>query len=617
MANRLASATVSANIAPVKTFTYDAIGNLLSKSDVGTYTYPLAGSALPHAVSVVNGTINSTFTYDPNGNQTAGLGRSISYTSYNKPSSITQGSATLFFSHDIDHQRFKQQAPEGTTLYFDAFGVHAERFSSGTSQWYDYVSAGGAMLGVRVLHSDLSVTTRYFHTDNLGSIAVITDETGAVVERDGYDAWGKRRFPNGADDPTGSLTSQVTRGFTGQEELSDVGLVHLNGRVYDPLIARMTSADPMVPDPMNGQAWNRYSYVINNPLAFTDPSGYCFLGLCGLNVISDFFHDIFHQLGKALRRTPILGTIATIAAAALCTGPQAIACAVTAALLSTAAVAGLASGNHGAALKAGLVAAATAVAFYEVGNLTNAVAGVDPANLPEGQAHIQPQFGTPEYAFNVVAHAAVACGSAVASGGKCGPSALAGGVTSAAGPVINGQGFVAGLVINTALGGGAAVLGGGKFENGAITSAFGYLFNYLAKIFNDDSFGGHTIERHVGKPIEYLQDRLYLQPDIDAASTYRNLAEATAVTQKLLDDNETRIDAWLADPNAKLGLVLHFLNPFTSPLFFPVGLVLDRDSSTWLPGNGATAVLVRAPNLQNGFYVLTSYPTLNGIPFKE
>ena len=115
-----------------------------------------------------------------------------------------------------------------------------------------------------------------------------------MVERDGYDAWGKRRFPNGADDPTGSLTSQTTRGFTGQEELCDVGLVHLNGRVYDPLIARMTSADPMVPDPMNGQAWNRYSYVINNPLAFTDPSGYCFLGLCGLgNDISNFFNNIF------------------------------------------------------------------------------------------------------------------------------------------------------------------------------------------------------------------------------------------------------------------------------------------------------------------------------------
>ena len=94
--------------------------------------------------------------------------------------------------------------------------------------------------------------------------------------------------------------------------------------------------------------------------------------------------------------------------------------------------------------------------------------------------NLNTEAGTEAYAFNVVAHAAVGCGSVVASGGKCGPSALAGGVTSAAGPVINGQGFVAGLVINTALGGGAAVLGGGKFENGAITAAFGYLFNAAA-----------------------------------------------------------------------------------------------------------------------------------------
>jgi RHS repeat-associated protein len=466
---------VSASIAPVKTFTYDPIGNLLSKSDVGTYTYPLAGSMLPHAVSVVAGTINSTFSYDLNGNQTAGLGRSISYTSYNKPSSIAQGSSTLFFSDDIDHQRFKQQAPEGTTLYFNAFGVHAELFASGTSQWYDYVGAGGAMLGMRVLSAS-TVTTRYFHTDNLGSIAVITDETGAVVERDGYDAWGKRRFPNGADDPTGSLTSQTTRGFTGQEELSDVGLVHLNGRVYDPLIARMMSADPMVPDPMNGQAWNRYSYVVNNPLAFTDPSGYCFLGLCGLgNDISSFFNNIFRQIGRVLRATPILGNIVTIAAAALCAPVGGPVCAVAAAFLTTTAVAGLASGNIGAGLKAGLIAAATAVAFYEVGNLTDMISGA-----PVG-SHTPPalntEAGTEAYAFNVVAHAAVGCGSAAASGAKCGPSAFAGGVTSAAGPVINGNGFVFGLVANSALGGGAAVLGGGKFENGAITGAFGYLFN--------------------------------------------------------------------------------------------------------------------------------------------
>jgi RHS repeat-associated protein len=113
------------------------------------------------------------------------------------------------------------------------------------------------------VESSLTVATRYFHTDNLGSISVMTNDTGAVVERDGYDAWGKRRFASGADDTNNTLTSpRPPRGFTGQEELSDVGLVHLNGRVYDPLLARMTSADPMVPDPLNGQAWNRYHTMI-------------------------------------------------------------------------------------------------------------------------------------------------------------------------------------------------------------------------------------------------------------------------------------------------------------------------------------------------------------------
>src|SRR5262249_27901530 len=253
---------------------------------------------------------------EPNGNQLSGLGRSISYTSYNKPSSITQGSSTLFFSHDTDHQRFKQVAPQGNTLYFDAFGVHAELFQSSTTQWYDFIGAGGSMIGVRVLHADLSVTARYFHTDNLSSIAVITNESGTVVERDCYYAWGKRRFPTGADDPSGSIASQTTRGFTGQEELADAGLVHLNGRVYDPLVGRMMSADPMVPDPMNGQAWNRYSYVINNPLALTDPNGYCFLGMCSWDKgISTFSKQSF---GVLFREFPISGNLFEIGAVGLC-----------------------------------------------------------------------------------------------------------------------------------------------------------------------------------------------------------------------------------------------------------------------------------------------------------
>jgi RHS repeat-associated protein len=67
---------------------------------------------------------------------------------------------------------------------------------------------------------------------------VLTDEAGAVVERLSFDPWGKRRQPNGADDPAGTITSQTSKGFTGHEELDSVGLVHMNGRVYDPVIGR-------------------------------------------------------------------------------------------------------------------------------------------------------------------------------------------------------------------------------------------------------------------------------------------------------------------------------------------------------------------------------------------
>jgi uncharacterized protein RhaS with RHS repeats len=106
---RLTSSTVSQSPMPLsKTFTYDPIGNLLSKSDVGAYSYPAPGSPQPHAVmGVSGGNISTTFTYDQNGNQISGLGRSIVFTSYNKPASITQGTRTVSFLDDTKHQRFK------------------------------------------------------------------------------------------------------------------------------------------------------------------------------------------------------------------------------------------------------------------------------------------------------------------------------------------------------------------------------------------------------------------------------------------------------------------------------------------------------------------------------
>jgi RHS repeat-associated protein len=56
--------------------------------------------------------------------------------------------------------------------------------------------------------------------------------------------------------------------------LDNLNLTHMNGRVYDQMLGKFLSADPFIPEPLNTQSYNRYSYVFNNPLSFTDPSGF-------------------------------------------------------------------------------------------------------------------------------------------------------------------------------------------------------------------------------------------------------------------------------------------------------------------------------------------------------
>ena len=455
--HRLTSSTVSLTPTPlVKTFTYDGIGRLTSKSDVGTYTYPAVGFARPHGVtSISGGSINTTFTYDPKGNTTGGNGLTLTYTSYNMPATISRGTTTLVFSHDPEHQRYKQVAPNGTTLYLGAGGAMAEKFtgSSGAIQWNNYLTVAGELIGMFVEKSDETVATRYFHKDHLGSIAVITGETGAVLERLSFDAWGRRRFPNGADDPSGSISSQTSRGFTEHEQLAAVGLVHMNGRVYDPLLARFGTPDPTTENPFSTQGWNRYSYVGNSPLNFTDPSGYCFMGC--------FWKPIFKAIGKFLRQS--WRAIAQIAITVACS-PLGPICAGIAAAVVT----GVSGGKLGDVLRAGLIAGLTAFAMHGVGELTK---------------H-QPTFGTAAHAGNVAGHAAVGCLSSVASGGKCGHGALSGAVGSFGAPLVKasfGGDIIGGTIASSVLGGLGSIAGGGKFENGAVTGAFGYLFNQMGE----------------------------------------------------------------------------------------------------------------------------------------
>ncbi|MDE0270588.1 MAG: hypothetical protein OXP11_05215 [Gammaproteobacteria bacterium] len=99
-----------------------------------------------------------------------------------------------------------------------------------------------------------------------------------------FSAWGARRDPANwtelAEATAASFDGCATRrGFTGHEMLDAVGAVHMNGRLYDPALGRFLRADPFVQFPANLQSHNRYSYALNNPLSYTDPSGHFLKGL--------------------------------------------------------------------------------------------------------------------------------------------------------------------------------------------------------------------------------------------------------------------------------------------------------------------------------------------------
>ena len=122
-------------------------------------------------------------------------------------------------------------------------------------------------------------TLYYTETDNLGSIIglKINSDSTYYVERYSYDAWGRLRNLSTRENYTpGSEPALLvaSRSFTGHEHSPWFNLVNMNGRVYDPILGRFLSPDNFVREPDNTQNFNRYSYCLNYPLAYTDPTGF-------------------------------------------------------------------------------------------------------------------------------------------------------------------------------------------------------------------------------------------------------------------------------------------------------------------------------------------------------
>ena len=118
----------------------------------------------------------------------------------------------------------------------------------------------------------------YILKDNLGSWTTIADAEGVVEQELSFDAWGNRRNPETWQSSNQLPEPLFDRGFTGHEHLYAFGLINMNGRVYDPQMSSFLSVDAYVQSPENSQSFNRYAYCLNNPLKYTDPSGWVMIG---------------------------------------------------------------------------------------------------------------------------------------------------------------------------------------------------------------------------------------------------------------------------------------------------------------------------------------------------
>ena len=290
---RLSCAALSSSCS-TPTLAYDGgvagPGNITSQTGVGTYTYPAAGQPRPHAVTSLTGTFNGitnpSFVYDSNGNMTSRAGSTVTWSSYNYPTNINANDVTgaeeVQLSYGPDRQRWKQiyTAPGTTENTYYVGGLVDMVFSGGTTNYRHYIYAGNEPIAVYSRTSASVNTMSYMIEDHQGSISNIASKSGASDVNESFSAFGQRRNPttwSGAP-TTGDLNTIAglsRQGYTFQTWLGQsMGLNHMNGRVEDAILGRFLSPDPFIQDPSNAQNYNRYSYVLNNPLSYVDPSGF-------------------------------------------------------------------------------------------------------------------------------------------------------------------------------------------------------------------------------------------------------------------------------------------------------------------------------------------------------
>ncbi len=208
-----------------------------------------------------------TYTYDQNGDMTSDGTKCYEYNEANqvkKVKNCSNSQTIAEYVYDYQGNRLVKKNYSSGALQKTTFspndGYETVKFASNSAtQNTSYYFANDQLIAKK----NPDGTKNYYHNDHLGSTSIMTSQTGTLVEETKYDPWGEVK--------TGGTKSKFL--FTGQEKDLETNLNYYNARYYDSHIRRFTQPDDIIQNVYDPQSLNRYSYVLNNPLRYTDPSG--------------------------------------------------------------------------------------------------------------------------------------------------------------------------------------------------------------------------------------------------------------------------------------------------------------------------------------------------------
>ena len=483
--NRITSTSVTAAGKAVDTnFSYDAFGNFRTKGNqtqvTGSYTGISNSCARqsigPNMLGGINmGGAITAYCYDNNGNQiNAGLGsgseRVLTYAVHDKPLTIrTAGSNTSYTAYSYGTGREIVSRKEGANItnldrlthYVGGMEVTYRPDSGSITERREFrrYLSNFLVITMNIERNNgalvKSSTRRYRFEEKLGSLDVLTDAAGTIVQRMSFDVWGQRRSDSWGVWSTVQVASfdnkETRKGYTGHEMLDASNLIHMGGRMYDPMVGKFLSADILVQAPFNSQSHNRYSYVMNNPMNYVDPSGYAWIDSNWRTVASIAINFFLPGSGLVGAANGLLAKVIT---------------GMISGAVQTGSLKGALTGGLGAAM------------FHGIGQHFKGVAEGNQCTAASNNDFMGTGLSGAQFASKVVAHATAGGVMGVLNGGKFGHGFVSAGFVEAVNPALAGMSKPSMIAASIVVGGTSSVLAGGKFANGAVTASFQLAFNH-------------------------------------------------------------------------------------------------------------------------------------------